>query len=197
MNMEEKTWRVLMILTGFPSTFLAWLVGTWNCKPQRLRRLWWAARALSMTQRKAVDKRCLRAPSVPATGSVDRPRAPVAWPPAPAARPWRWAGTDWSQSTRSAGGSSAAHLGWPVWLGPSRGRRRRHLARELRGSCPGGRAHSSAPGERNGPSAPGDLATPLPGAHSSAHRPPSRCSKRGAVLKLSTATSFSSTTELR
>lgn len=38
-----------MILARFPSTFLAWIVGTWNCKQQQLRRLS-VGKVFSMTQ---------------------------------------------------------------------------------------------------------------------------------------------------
>lgn len=57
MNMEKKTWQVLMILARFPSTFLCL-----NCRNLKLQtaavgRL--SGQSLSMTQGKAMDKGCL------------------------------------------------------------------------------------------------------------------------------------------
>lgn len=70
-----------MILARFPSTFLTWLVGTWNCKHQQFRKPSSVAKVLSMTQSKTGDKDCLLDPSVPAAEGADCPRAVIASPP--------------------------------------------------------------------------------------------------------------------
>lgn len=101
-----------MILARFPSTFLAWIVGTWNCKQQQFRRLS-VDKVLSTTQGKAMDKGCLLDLSILSAEVAGCPRAILA--PLPGG--WN-CGSVWGHAGPSPLGAQVSVF-LPVWTDQS------------------------------------------------------------------------------